>query len=145
MPFPPKPMRPNPFQTVGRSTRRDTKHNTAPPTVIDLVSSLAFNLPPCLSPISKKLVMSSPPLGPDVKGKVRTEAPLNISYTANLPHPLAATMGTIVGTSASVPLGIGQLKLEGPARHSSGQKPDVRAWLVEVERWMHLMRYPPAD
>ena len=54
-------------------------------------------------------------------------------------------MGTTAGTSAGMPLGIGQLKLEGPARYFGGQKPSVQAWLVEVERWMHLMRYPLAD
>ena len=54
-------------------------------------------------------------------------------------------MGTTVGTSMGAPLGIGQLNLEGPARHSGGRKSSVRAWLVEVERWMSLMRYPPAD
>ena len=81
----------------------------------------------------------------NVKDKVRAEAPPTVSYTADLPHPLAATMGTTAGTSASTPLGIGQLKLEGLARYSGGQKPSVRAWLVKVERRMHLMCYPPAD
>ena len=119
---------------------------SAPETVADSVSSLAFNLsPPCLSPISEKSAQSGPPPMSDVKGKVGTEAPPFVSYTADLPHPSAATMGTTAGTSAGAPLGIGQLKLEGLARYSGGRKPSVRAWLVEVERWMRLMRYPPAD
>ena len=54
-------------------------------------------------------------------------------------------MGTIAGTSAGAPLGIGQLKLEGPARYCGGRKPSVRAWLIEVEQWMRLMHYSPAD
>ena len=54
-------------------------------------------------------------------------------------------MGTTAGTSTGTPLGIVQLKLEGPTRYSGGRKPSVRAWLVEVERWMRLMRYPLAD
>ena len=119
---------------------------SAPETVADSVSSLAFNLPPpCLSPISEKSARSSPPSVSEKKDKMRTDAPPTVSYTADLPHPSAATMGTTAGTSAGAPLGIGQLKLEGPARYSGGQKPSVRAWLVEVERWMRLMRYPPAD
>ena len=63
----------------------------------------------------------------NVKGKVGTGAPPHIEYTADLPHQLAATMGTTAGTSAGAPLGIGQLKLEGLARYSSGRKPSVRA------------------
>ena len=119
---------------------------SAPETVADSVSSPAFNLPPpCLSPISEKSAQSSPPSVSDQKDKMRTDAPPYVSYTADLPHPSAATMGTTAGTSAGAPLGIGQLKLEGPARYSGGRKPSVRAWLVEVERWMRLMRYPPAD
>ena len=81
----------------------------------------------------------------DVKDKVRTGAPPYIEYPADLPHQLVATMGTTAGTSVGAPLGIGQLKLEGLARYFGDQKPSVQAWLVEVERWMHLMRYPPAD
>ena len=81
----------------------------------------------------------------ETKDKMRTDAPPTVLYTTDLPHPSAATMGTTAGTSAGAPLGIGQLKLEGPVRYSGGQKPSVRAWLVEVERWMRLMRYPPAD
>ena len=107
------------------------------------VSSPAFNLPPCLSPISEKSIPSSPPLVVDGKGHVRTEAPPTILVTAHLPHPLVATKGASAGTSVGTPLGIGQLKLEGPARYSSGRKPSVCVWLVEVERWMHLMRYLP--
>ena len=119
---------------------------SAPETITDSVSLPAFNLPPpCLPPISEKSAQFSPPSVSDVKGKVRTEAPPTMSYTADLPHPSAATMGTTAGTSTGAPLGIGQLKLEGPARYSGGRKSSVRAWLVEVERWMHLMRYPPAD
>ena len=76
---------------------------------------------------------------------MRTEAPPIISYTADLPHQSAATTGATAGTSTGTPLGIGQLKLEGLARYSGGCKPSVRAWLVEVERWMRLMRYPPTD
>ena len=122
-----------------------TSHS-APVTVADSVSSPAFNLPPpCLSPISEKSALPSPPPVFDVKGKVGTRAPLHIEYTADLPHQLAATMGTTAGTSTGAPFGIGELKVEGPARYSSGRKPSVRAWLVEVERWMHLMRYPLAD
>ena len=60
----------------------------------------------------------------DVKGKVGTEAP-HLSYIADLPHPSAATMGTTAGTSTGAPLGISQLKLEGPTRYSGGQKPSV--------------------
>ena len=119
---------------------------SAPANVADFVSLPAFNLPPpCLSPISEKSAQSSPPSVADEKGKVRTEAPPTVSYIADLPHPSAATMGTIAGTSTGAPLGIGQLKLERPARYSGGRKPSVRAWLVEVERWMRLMRYFPAD
>ena len=119
---------------------------SAPANVADSVSSPALNLPPpCLSPIGEKSAESSPPSMSDVKGKVRTEAPPTVSYTAELPHPSATTMGTTAGTSAGTPLGISQLKLEGPARYSGGRKPSVRALLVEVERWMCLMRYPPAD
>ena len=120
-------------------------HSTPAP-VTDFVPLLAFNLPPpCLSPISEKSALSSPPSVSDVKDKVRTEVPPDIEYTADLPHQLAATMGTTAGTSVGAPLGIDQLKLEGPARYSGGQKPSVQAWLVEVERWICLMRYPPAD
>ena len=119
---------------------------SAPANAADSVSSPAFNLPPpCLSPISEKSAQSSPPSVSEMKGKMRTDAPPTVSYTADLPHPLVATMGTTAGRSADAPLGIGQLKLEGPARYSGGRKPIVRAWLVEVERWMRLMRYPPAD
>ena len=60
--------------------------------------------------------MSSPPSVSDVKDKVRTEAPPHIEYIADLPHQSTATMGTTVGTSTCAPLGIGQLKLEGPAQ-----------------------------
>lgn len=114
-------------------------------TVTDFVSSPAFNLTLCLSPIRKKSALSSPPSVSNVKGKVRIEAPPIVSYTTELPHPSAATMGTIAGTSSSASLGIGQLKLKGPARYFGGQKPSVRALFVEVERWMRLMCYPPGD
>ena len=123
---------------------QSTSHST-PATIANSMSSPAFNLPPCLSHISEKLALFNPPSVFDVKGKVRTKAPPTISYTADLPHPLVATIGTIAGTSVGAPLGIGQLKLEGPARYSSGWKPSVRAWLVKVEQWMCLMRYPLAD
>ena len=94
---------------------------SAPETVADSVSLPAFNLPPpCLSPISEKSAQSGPPPVSDVKGKVGTEAPPYVSYTADLPHPSTATMGTTAGTSSGAPLGIGQLKLEGPARYSGG-------------------------
>ena len=88
---------------------------------------------------------TGPPHVSDMKGKVGTRAPPHIEYTANLPHQSAAAIGTTTGTSVGAPLGIGQLKLEGPMRYSSGQKPSMRAWLVEVEQWMPLMCYPPAD
>ena len=81
----------------------------------------------------------------DVKGKVGIGAPPHIECIANLPHQSAATMGTTARTSTGAPLGIGQLKLEGPVRYSGGRKSSVRAWLVEVEQWMRLMRYPPTD
>ena len=86
---------------------------SAPANVADSVSSPAFNLPPpCLSPISEKSTHSGPPPVSDVKGKVGTEAPPFLSYTADLPHPSTATMGTTAETSAGAPLGIDQLKLE---------------------------------
>ena len=111
-----------------------TSHS-ASATVTDSVSSPGFNLPPpCPSPISEKSALSSPPSVSDVKGKVNIEAPPHIECTADLSHQSVATMGTTTGTSAGAPLGIGQLKLEGPARYSNGRKPSVRAWLVEVER-----------
>ena len=69
----------------------------------------------------------------NVRGKVGTEGPPHLSYIADLPHLSAATMRTTVGRSVGAPLGIGQLKLEGPARYSDGWKPSVQAWLVEVE------------
>ena len=120
--------------------------HSAPATVTDSVSSPAFNLPPpCLPPISEKLALSGPPPVSNVKGKVRTNAHPHIEYIADLPRQSAATIRTTAGTSTGAPLGIGQLKLEGPTRYSSGQKPSVRACLIEVERWMRLMRYPPAD
>ena len=103
-----------------------TLHST-PPIAIDSVSPLAFNLPPHLPPINEKSPLSSPFLVSNEKGKVRIEAPPTVSYIADLPHPSAATMGTTVGTSLGMPLGIGQLKLEGPARYFGGQKPRVRA------------------
>ena len=119
---------------------------SVPEIVANSVSSPAFNLPPpCLSPISEKSAQSSPPSVSEMKDKMRTDAPPTVSYIADLPHLSAATMGTTVGTSAGTPLGIGQLKLEAPVRYFGGQKPSVRAWLVEVERWMRLMRYPLAD
>ena len=101
--------------------------------VVAVFSNLAavINYLP-LPPIGEKSPLSSPLSVFDEKGKVRTEAPPTVSYTADLPHPLAATMGTTAGTSLGAPLGIGQLKLEGPARYSGGQKPSVQAWLVEV-------------
>ena len=93
-----------------------TSHSS-PATVADSVSSPACNLPPpCLSPISEKSTLSGPPPMPDVKAKVGTGAPPHIEYTAKLPPQSIATMGTTAGTSAGAPLGIGQLKLEGPAR-----------------------------
>ena len=76
---------------------------------------------------------------------MRTEAPPIVLHTTNLPHPSVATMGTTGGTSAGVPLGVGLLKLDGLARYSSGRKPSVRACLIEVEQWIRLMCYPPAD
>ena len=95
-----------------------TSHS-ASATITNSVSSPAFNLPPpCLSPISEKSALYSPPPVSDVKGKVGTGAPFHIEYTANLPHQSAATMGTTAGTSAGAPLGIGQLKLEGAAMYS---------------------------
>ena len=119
--------------------------SSTPATVAGSVSSPAFILPPpCLSPISEKSALSNPPSMSDVKGKVRIDTPPTVLYTADLPHQSVATMGTTAGTSMGTPLGIDQLKLEGPVRYSGGQKPSVRAWLVEVERWMRLMRYPPA-
>ena len=107
--------------------------------------TLCIKLPLCLSPINEKLALSSSPLVSDVKGKVRTEASPPMSYTADLPHPSATTMGTTARTSSCAPLAIGQLKLEGPTTYSNGWKPSVRAWLVKVERWMHLIRYSLAD
>ena len=67
---------------------------SAPKTVTDSVSSPAFNLPPpCLSPISEKSAPSGPLSVSDVKGKVGTEAPPFVSYTADLPHPWGPQMG----------------------------------------------------
>ena len=91
-----------------------------PPIVVGSVSSLVFNLPPHIPPISEKSPLSSPLSVFDEKCKMRTEAPPTISYTADFPHPSAATMGTIATTSSGAPLGIGQLKLEGPARYFGG-------------------------
>ena len=116
-----------------------------PPTVVDFVSLPAFNLPPYLSPISEKSSLSNTHSVSNVKGKVRTEAAPIVSYTDDLLHPLAATMRITVGTSSGAPLGIRQLKLERLARRFGDRKPSVRALLVEVERWMHLMCYYPVD
>ena len=118
---------------------------SAPLTIMDSVSSPVFNLQLYLFPISEKSPLSSPPLMFNKKGKARTEAPFFVLYIADLHHPLATTMGTTVETSLGEPLSIGQLKLEGLVRYFSGWKPSVRAWLVEVEWWIHLMSYPPAD
>ena len=107
---------------------------SVPPTVADYMSSPAFNLPPHLPPMSEKSPLSNPLPVFDEKGKVRTEAPPTVSYTADLPHPSAANMGTTAGTSSGAPLGIDQFKLEGAKRYSGGRKPGVQAWLVEVEQ-----------
>ena len=120
-----------------------TSYST-PPTVANSVSSPTFNLPPHLPPISEKSPLSSPLSVSDEKAKVRTEAPLTVSYMADLPHPSAATMGTTARTSLDALLGISQLKLEGRTRYFGGWKPSVRACLVKVERWMCLMCYPPS-
>ena len=97
-----------------------TSHS-APAPVADSVSSPAFNLlPACLSSISEKSALSNPPSVSDAKGKVRTETPPHILYTADLPHSSAATMGTTVGTSSCAPLGISQLKLEELERYFGG-------------------------
>ena len=40
--------------------------------------------------------------------------------------------------------GTGQMKLEAPPRFN-GKRPRVREWLVDIRRWMQLMRYPPED
>ena len=118
---------------------------SVPPIVADFVPSLLFNLPPHLPPISEKSPLTSPFLVSDEKGKVWAEAPPTVSYTADLPHPSATTMGTIAGTSSGAPLSVSQLKLEGLVWYSGGRKPSVRAWLVEVERWMRFMCYAQAD
>ena len=120
-----------------------TSHSV-PATITDFMSSPVFNLPPCLSPISEKSALFSPSSVSDTKGQVRTEAHV-VSYTADLPHPSATIMRTTAWTSSGAPLVISQVKLEERARYSGGMKPSVRAWLIEVEQWMRLMRYPPAD
>ena len=51
-----------------------TSHS-APVPFADFVSSPVFNLPSCLSPIGKKLALSSPPSGPNTKGKMRDRCP----------------------------------------------------------------------
>ena len=91
-----------------------------PLTIAYIVSLPTFNLPPCLSLISEKSPLFSPPSVSDVKGKMRTNALHTVSYTADLPHPLAPTIGTMIGTSSCARLGIDQLKLEGPPRYFGG-------------------------
>ena len=51
-----------------------TSHSV-PATITDSMSSLAFNLPPCLLPVSEKSPLSSSPSVSNVKGEVRIEAP----------------------------------------------------------------------
>ena len=47
--------------------------------------------------------------------------------------------------SAGVSVYMGQLRLDAPVRFSGTRKQNVRSWLVEMERWMRLMRYPEPD
>ena len=84
-----KDQEPGTSQSVGPppSTVFPSAIYSAPATIVDFVSSPAFNLPPpCLSSISEKSALSSPPSMSNAKGKVRTEASLHIEYNANLPH-----------------------------------------------------------
>ena len=95
-----------------KSVLPSTSYST-PLTITDLVSSPAFNLLQYLSPISEKSPMFNPPSVPNEKGKVRTEASPFVLYIADLPHPPAATMGTLGGTSLGGPFGICSIEAGG--------------------------------
>ena len=122
------------------------ERQTAPELVADSVSSPVFNLPPSLSTIGEESPSTSAKFQVDSKVGMRTAVPPFETHTAPLPHTSVATTAGSAGTSTgATTIGIGQLKLEGPARYSGGRRPNVRSWLVDVEKWMRLMRYPTTD
>ena len=50
------------------------------------------------------------------------------------------------GTSAvHGTVSVGQMKLDAPPRYSGKRYPGARVWLAQMERYMRLMRYDPAD
>lgn len=73
--------------------------------------------------------------------RVRKEPVKTTIMEMKLPVP-----GTSLGTGLpAVERRIGELRLEGPPRFNGTRKPGVRTWLVEIERWMRLMRYDEVD
>ena len=61
------------------------ERQTTPKLVADSVSSLAFNLPPSLSPIGEESPSISTKLQSNSKVKMRTAAPPYFSFTVDLP------------------------------------------------------------
>ena len=96
-----------------------------PSTVVDFVSSPAFNLPPCLPTINEKSALFNPPSLSNIKAKVRIEAIPIVFHAADFPHPIGSNHGDYSWTNSGTALGIGQLKLEGLGRYSNGQNPSV--------------------
>ena len=80
------------------------------------------------------------------EGGTLTAKPMKATFPKVVDHDETLGGGD-VGESAVAGVaerGMGQMKLEAPSRFN-GKRPRLWEWLVDIWRWMQLMRYPPKD
>ena len=62
----------------------------------------------------------------------------------SVPQPSASVspFGISGGSMGTMQMGIGQLKLEAPARFNGARRPGAQKWIEQMTTWMSLMNYP---
>ena len=79
------------------------------------------------------------------KGTAPLDYSESVSDTVSLLGKGPSMTGPAPGGFAPPAAGVGQMKLEAPPRYSGKKQPSVRTWLSQMERYMRLMKYDPAD
>ena len=76
-------------------------------------------------------------------------APIPMGFGSPLPSPSVpqpsasvSQFGISGGSMGTMQMGIGQLKLEAPARFNGARRPGAQKWIEQMTTWMSLMNYP---
>ena len=110
------------------------------PTAGILTKTAAIKTNPQAPSSTEDLAWGQP--GEVVKHPVITSNAPFVERTA--PRP-AIPQGAVQTAAGPQPTGVGQMKLDAPARYGGSRRPGVRVWLTQMTRYMRLMRYAPAD